>query len=76
VRPEHWRSRLTACPAEVVSSSRRARYADLLQARRTDITAVVRGGHDFRPGESIRLKPQLTYLFDPSSALDLPEEKT
>jgi hypothetical protein len=31
----------------------------------------VRERHDFRPGESIRLKPQLTYLFDPSSGARL-----
>jgi multiple sugar transport system ATP-binding protein len=36
-----------------------------------DVTAVVRERHDFRPGETIRLKPRLTYLFDPSSGARL-----
>jgi multiple sugar transport system ATP-binding protein len=35
------------------------------------VTAVVRERHAFRPGESVRLKPQLTYIFDPSSGARL-----
>jgi len=36
-----------------------------------DVTAVVRERHAFRPGESVRLRPQLTYVFDPSSGARL-----
>jgi multiple sugar transport system ATP-binding protein len=32
-----------------------------------DVTAVVRERHAFRPGEAVRLKPTLTYLFDAAS---------
>jgi multiple sugar transport system ATP-binding protein len=35
------------------------------------VTAVVRERHEFHPGEAIRLKPKLTYLFDPSSGARL-----
>ena len=33
----------------------------------TEVTAVVRERHNFRPGETIRLAPELTFLFDPAS---------
>jgi len=36
-----------------------------------DVTAVVRERHAFHPGQAIRLQPQLTYLFDPSSGARL-----
>ena len=36
-----------------------------------DVTAVVRERHEFHPGESIRLAPQLTYFFDPASGARL-----
>ena len=36
-----------------------------------DINAVVRERHEFHPGESIRLRAQLTYLFDPASGARL-----
>src|SRR6266446_3718769 len=36
-----------------------------------DVTAVVRERHAFQPGAAVRLKPQLTYLFDPSSGARL-----
>jgi multiple sugar transport system ATP-binding protein len=32
-----------------------------------DITAVVRERHEFKPGEKIRLKPQLSFLFAPET---------
>ena len=37
----------------------------------TDVTAVVRERHQFKPGEAIRLYPELTFLFDPSSGARL-----
>jgi multiple sugar transport system ATP-binding protein len=36
-----------------------------------DVTAVVRERHDFHPGEALRLRPKLTYVFDPSSGARL-----
>jgi multiple sugar transport system ATP-binding protein len=33
----------------------------------TEVTAVVRERHEFKPGEMIRLAPDLTFLFDPSN---------
>jgi multiple sugar transport system ATP-binding protein len=36
-----------------------------------DVTAVVRERHEFHPGEAVRLRPKLTYLFDPSSGARL-----
>jgi multiple sugar transport system ATP-binding protein len=36
-----------------------------------DVTAVVRERHAFRPGEPVRLKPQLTFIFDPASGTRL-----
>src|SRR5690349_25108520 len=36
-----------------------------------DVTAVVRERHDFHPGKALRLKPRLTYVFDPSSGARL-----
>ena len=36
-----------------------------------DINAVVRERHEFHPGENIRLKPQLTYIFDLASGARL-----
>ena len=37
----------------------------------TEVTAVVRERHVFKPGEAIRLYPELTFLFDPSSGTRL-----
>jgi multiple sugar transport system ATP-binding protein len=36
-----------------------------------DVTAVVRERHEFHPGKALRLKPKLTYVFDPSSGARL-----
>jgi multiple sugar transport system ATP-binding protein len=36
-----------------------------------DVTAVVRERHEFHPGEALRLRPKLTYFFDPSSGARL-----
>jgi multiple sugar transport system ATP-binding protein len=37
----------------------------------TEVIAVVRERHTFKPGEAIRLYPELTFLFDPSSGARL-----
>ena len=36
-----------------------------------EVSAVVRERHVFHPGETIRLAPQSTYLFDPASGARL-----
>ena len=72
VRPEHLSVRDEGVPAEVVVVEPTG--ADTLifcKMGGIDVTAVVRERHDFKPGESIRLYPELTYLFDPSSGARL-----
>ena len=72
VRPEHLAVAADGVPAEVVVVEPTGADTQIFcKLAGTDVTAVVRERHDFRPGESIRLKPQLTYLFDPSSGARL-----
>src|SRR6267142_517925 len=72
VRPEHLAVSSDGVPAEVVVVEPTGADTQIFcKLAGTDVTAVVRERHDFRPGESIRLKPQLTYLFDPSSGARL-----
>ena len=72
VRPEHLVVAPDGVPAEVVVVEPTGADTQIFcKLAGTDVTAVVRERHDFRPGESIRLKPQLTYLFDPSSGARL-----
>jgi len=75
VRPEHLAVAADGCAAEVLREPTGADTQDLLQLAGTAVTEWCRERHDFRPGESIRLKPP--YLFvDPSSGARYPEEKT
>ena len=72
VRPEHLAVAADGVPAEVVVVEPTGADTQIFcKLAGTDVTAVVRERHDFRPGEAIRLKPQLTYLFDPSSGARL-----
>ncbi len=72
VRPEHLAVAADGVPAEVVVVEPTGADTQIFcKLAGIDVTAVVRERHDFRPGESIRLKPQLTYLFDPSSGARL-----
>jgi len=72
VRPEHLAVAADGVPAVVVVVEPTGADTQIFcKLAGTDVTAVVRERHDFRPGESIRLKPQLTYLFDPSSGARL-----
>ena len=72
VRPEHLAVAADGVPAEVVLVEPTGADTQIFcKLAGTDVTAVVRERHEFRPGESIRLKPQLTYLFDPSSGARL-----
>jgi len=68
VRPEHLAVRDGGVPAEVVVVEPTG--ADTLifcKVAGADVTAVVRERHTFRPGETIRLAPELTFLFDPKT---------
>jgi multiple sugar transport system ATP-binding protein len=72
IRPEHLAVANEGLDAEVVVVEPTG--ADTLifcKVNGTDVTAVVRERLEFHPGERVRLKPQQTYLFDPSSGARL-----
>ena len=72
IRPEHLAVAAEGVPAEVVIVEPTG--ADTLifcKIGGVDVTAAVRERHEFRPGEAVRLRPQLTYLFDPASGARL-----
>ncbi|HUQ73982.1 MAG TPA: sn-glycerol-3-phosphate ABC transporter ATP-binding protein UgpC [Burkholderiales bacterium] len=72
VRPEDLAVDAGGVPAEVVVVEPTGADTQIFcKLAGTDVTAVVRERHDFRPGASVRLKPRLTYLFDPSSGARL-----
>jgi multiple sugar transport system ATP-binding protein len=76
VRPEHLEvvngAANGALPAEVVVVEPTGADTQIFcKVNGVDVTAVVRERHEFHPGEAIRLKPTLTYLFDPSSGARL-----
>ncbi|MBV8031806.1 MAG: sn-glycerol-3-phosphate ABC transporter ATP-binding protein UgpC [Betaproteobacteria bacterium] len=72
IRPEHFAISTDGMPADVVVVEPTG--ADTLvfcKLNGVEVTAMVRERHAFRPGESVRLKPRLTYLFDPASGARL-----
>src|SRR5690349_15273416 len=72
VRPEHFAVAADGLPAEVVLVEPTGADTQIFcKLAGTDVTAMVRERHAFQPGEAVRLKPQLTYLFDPSSGARL-----
>jgi multiple sugar transport system ATP-binding protein len=72
VRPEHLAVDDSGVPVEVVVVEPTGADTQIFcTLAGTAVTAVVRERHTFRPGEAVRLKPQLTYLFDPSSGARL-----
>src|SRR5471030_2633918 len=72
VRPEHLAVSATGLPVEVVVVEPTGADTQIFcKLARFDINAVVRERHEFHPGESIRLAPQLTFLFDPASGARL-----
>jgi multiple sugar transport system ATP-binding protein len=76
VRPEHLEvvngAANGALPAEVVVVEPTGADTQIFcKVNGVDVTAVVRERHEFHPGEAIRLRPKLTYLFDPSSGARL-----
>jgi multiple sugar transport system ATP-binding protein len=72
VRPEHLAVDSSGVLAEVVVVEPTGADTQIFcKLAGADVTAVVRERHTFRPGAAVRLKPQLTYLFDPSSGARL-----
>jgi multiple sugar transport system ATP-binding protein len=72
VRPEHLEVASDGMAAEVVVVEPTGADTQIFcKVNGTDVTAVVRERHEFHPGEAIRLRPKLTYLFDPSSGARL-----
>jgi multiple sugar transport system ATP-binding protein len=72
VRPEHLAVDPGGVPVEVVVVEPTGADTQIFcKLAGTEVTAVVRERHTFHPGEAVRLRPQLTYLFDPSSGARL-----
>ena len=72
VRPEHFAVAPDGVPAEVVIVEPTGADTQIFcKLAGSDVTAMVRERHAFQPGEAVRLRPQLTYLFDPSSGARL-----
>jgi multiple sugar transport system ATP-binding protein len=72
VRPEHLAVDPGGVPVQVVVVEPTGADTQIFcTLAGTAVTAVVRERHTFRPGEAVRLKPQLTYLFDPASGARL-----
>jgi multiple sugar transport system ATP-binding protein len=68
VRPEHLSVDTSGVPAQVtVVEPTGADTQIFCKVAGHEVTAVVRERHVFRPGESIRLRPSLTYVFDPDT---------
>jgi multiple sugar transport system ATP-binding protein len=68
VRPEHLAVSASGLPVEVVVVEPTGADTQIFcKLAGRDINAVVRERHDFRPGETIRLAAQTTFLFDPAS---------
>jgi len=68
VRPEHLAVQAGGLPAEVIVVEPTGADTQLFcKLAGVEVTAVVRERHNFRPGERIRLAPDLTFLFDSAS---------
>src|SRR5262245_24212400 len=72
MRPEHLEVANDGLEAQVVVVEPTGADTQIFcKVNGVDVTAVVRERHAFHPGEAIRLRPKLTYLFDPSSGARL-----
>jgi multiple sugar transport system ATP-binding protein len=72
VRPEHFAVDDTGVAAQVVVVEPTGADTQIFcKLAGVDVTAVVRERHDFQPGAPVRLKPSLTFLFDPASGMRL-----
>ncbi len=68
VRPEHFAVSGQGVPAEVIVVEPTGADTQIFcNLAGVEVSAVVRERHAFRPGEAIRLAPQLAYLFDPGN---------
>jgi multiple sugar transport system ATP-binding protein len=68
VRPEHLAVADSGLPVEVVVVEPTGADTQIFcKLAGVNVTAVVRERHEFHPGETIRLAPQLTFIFDPAS---------
>jgi multiple sugar transport system ATP-binding protein len=68
VRPEHLAVAADGTPAEVMLVEPTGADTQIFcKLAGTEVVAVVRERHDFRPGERVRLKAGPTFLFDPAS---------
>jgi multiple sugar transport system ATP-binding protein len=68
VRPEHFAVADDGVPAEVVVVEPTGADTQIFcKLAGIAVTAVVRERHTFKPGAPVRLKPQLTFIFDPAS---------
>ena len=72
MRPEHLEIASDGLAAEVVVVEPTGADTHIFcKVGGVDVTAVVRERHAFHPGEAVRLRPRLTYVFDPSSGARL-----
>ena len=72
VRPEHLAVLDVGLEAEVVVVEPTGADTQIFcKLAGVNVTAVVRERHEFHPGETIRLTPQLTFIFDPASGARL-----
>jgi multiple sugar transport system ATP-binding protein len=72
VRPEHFAVDPGGLPAQVVVVEPTGADTHIYcKLAGVEISAVVRERHEFHPGETIRLAPQATFLFDPASGARL-----
>jgi len=72
VRPEHLAVSDNGLPVEVVVVEPTGADTQIFcKLAGIDVNAVVRERHEFHPGETIRLAPQLTFIFDPASGARL-----
>ncbi len=72
VRPEHFSVDENGVSAEVVVVEPTGADTQIFcKLAGVDVTAVVRERHNFQPGAAVRLKPTLTFLFDPASGTRL-----
>jgi multiple sugar transport system ATP-binding protein len=68
VRPEHFALASDGTPAEVVVVEPTGADTQIFcRLGGSDVSAVVRERYALAPGTTVRLKPQLTFLFDPPS---------
>ena len=68
VRPEHLSVAGDGVPVEIVVVEPTGADTQIYcKLAGVDVNAVVRERHDFKPWAAVRLRPELTYLFEPAS---------